>query len=68
MNPDQPPITCVKLSKWCATTDDTSDAVHARRKRREWVDGVHCHLRGGVLWIDTVEAQKWIKGQDKIAA
>lgn len=66
--PDAPacPVWLVKLSKWCELTGDTADAVHSRRKRLEWREGVHWHLRGAHVWIDTVEAQKWVRGEQKL--
>lgn len=51
----------VKLRKYCSDTGDTAEAVHTRRKRREWIDGKHCHLVGGRrLWIDIAEVNAWI--------
>lgn len=51
----------VKAKKYYEVTGDTHDAVHARRRRGEWVDGVHCQVRGGTLWINIEEVEAWIK-------
>jgi hypothetical protein len=43
----------IKLAKYCETTGDTSDAVHARRRKRQWIDGVHCQVGpDGNLWVN----------------
>ena len=43
----------VKLSKHCEETGDTPDAVHARRRKRVWTDGVQCRLGpDGNLYIN----------------
>ena len=42
------PLRWVRLAKWCEWTGDTSDGVHTRRQRGEWVDGVQC--RTGPDW------------------
>jgi len=51
----------VKLKKYLELSGDTSDAVHARRKNGKWLDGVHCQLRDGKLWINTEEIDKWVE-------
>lgn len=53
----------VRLSRWCSLTDDTPDAVHARRKAGKWVDGKHCHITDGKLWVNLKEAAAWIAGR-----
>ncbi|WP_211238055.1 hypothetical protein [Derxia gummosa] len=53
----------VKLWKYCAETGDTEDAVHARRREGIWVDGVHCRLRDGKLWVSVEAFQEWLSGK-----
>lgn len=51
----------VLLTKWCERTGDTAHAVHARRKRGEWLDGVQCILgANNRLWVNYQEAQQWV--------
>ena len=53
-------MTYIKLSKYCEATGDTPAAVHNRRKRGEWVDGVHCAvIEGRRLWINPIEVNRW---------
>ena len=51
----------VKLSKYCELSGDTQNAVHARRKKGHWIDGIHCCVRGGKLWINIVAIEEWIE-------
>lgn len=51
----------VKAKKYYEITGDTHDAVHARRKRGQWVDGIHCRIVAGSLWIDLEQVQEWIE-------
>lgn len=52
----------VKLNKYCADTGDTPDAVHAKRKKGTWVDGVHCKIADdGKLWINTEAVDEWVE-------
>jgi len=51
----------IKLNKYLELSGDTSDAVHARRKNGKWLDGVHCQLRDGKLWVNTEEIDKWVE-------
>jgi hypothetical protein len=54
----------VKLSKHCQATGDTRDAVHARRRKRIWTDGVQCRLGpDGNLYINPEEYNKWVENQ-----
>lgn len=51
----------VRLSKHCEVTGDTPDAVHARRRKRIWIDGVQCKVGpDGNLYINPTEYNKWI--------
>lgn len=54
----------VKLSKHCEETGDTPDAVHARRRKRVWTDGVQCRLGpDGNLYINPEEYNTWVESQ-----
>jgi hypothetical protein len=61
--PHPSPYRWVKLSLHCRLTDDTPDAVHARRKKRVWIDGVQCKVaEDGNLYINPEEWNKWVEG------
>lgn len=52
----------VKLSKYCDLTGDTSDAVHAKRRKGHWVDGVHCKVApDGNLWVNLEAVELWVQ-------
>lgn len=52
----------VKLKKYCQESGDTSDAVHAKRKRGIWLDGVHTKIAAdGNLWVNTEAVEKWVE-------
>jgi hypothetical protein len=52
----------VKLKKYCEESGDTSDAVHAKRKKGQWVDGVQCKIGpDGNLWINREAVDKWVE-------
>lgn len=52
----------VKLGKHCADTGDTPDAVHARRRKHQWQDGVQCRIGpDGNLYINPEEYNKWVE-------
>ncbi|NHO86604.1 excisionase [Pseudoteredinibacter isoporae] len=51
----------VKIKQWCELSGDTNHAVHARRKKGIWLDGVHCQVRGRVLWINIEEVEQWVE-------
>lgn len=54
----------VKLSKHCEVTGDTPDAVHARRRKRIWTDGIQCRKGpDGNLYINPKEYNKWVEGE-----
>lgn len=54
----------IRLAKHCEVTGDTPDAVHARRRKRQWTDGVQCRLGpDGNLYINPEEYNKWVEGQ-----
>ena len=53
----------VRLKIHCERTGDTPDAVHARRRKRQWTDGVQCRLGpDGNLYINPEEYNKWVEG------
>lgn len=61
------PLRWVKLSCYCASTGDTADAVHTKRKRGTWKDGTHCKVApDGNLWVNTEEVYKWIEEFDSV--
>lgn len=54
----------VRLGKHCEDTGDTPDAVHARRRKRVWIDGVHCQIGpDGNLYVNPQEYNQWIENQ-----
>lgn len=53
----------IKLAKHCEITGDTPDAVHARRRKHQWTDGVQCRLGpDGKIYINPEEWNRWIEG------
>ena len=40
---------------------DSRDAVHARRRKGQWLDGVHCQVRKHNLWINTEAVEQWVE-------
>lgn len=56
----------VKLKKYCEISGDTSNAVHAKRKRGMWLDGVQCKMGpDGNIWINLVEVERWVENGNK---
>jgi hypothetical protein len=55
------PINWVKLCKYVEITGDSADAVHSRRKAGKWLDGKHCKVVDGSLYVNLVEYQKWVE-------
>ncbi len=56
----------IRLAKHCEVTGDTPDAVHARRRKRQWTDGVQCKLGpDGNLYINPEEYNRWVEGQQQ---
>ena len=51
----------VKLPKYCEMSGDTANAVHARRKKGIWLDGLHCQVRHNTLWINIEAVEKWVE-------
>ena len=43
----------VKLKKYCLDSGDTANAVHAKRKKGVWLDGIQCRIGpDGNIWIN----------------
>ena len=56
----------VKLKKYCELSGDTSNAVHAKRRKGIWLDGRECRVApDGNLWINLTEVEQWVEN-DKI--
>ncbi|MFO3210892.1 excisionase [Legionella pneumophila serogroup 2] len=56
----------VKLKKYCQISGDTSNAVHAKRKRGMWLDGIQCKIGpDGNIWINLIEVEKWVENGNK---
>ena len=52
----------VKLPKYCELTGDTPDAVHAKRRKGQWLDGVHCKIApDGNLWVNLEAVERWVQ-------
>lgn len=52
----------VKLKKYCELSGDTTDAVHAKRRKGIWLDEKQCRLApDGNLWINLMEVEKWVQ-------
>ena len=52
----------IKLPKHCEATGDTPGAIHARRRKHIWTDGVQCRLGpDGNLYINPAEYTKWVE-------
>lgn len=51
----------VKITKYCELSGDSRDAVHARRRKGQWLDGVHCQVRKNNLWINTEAVEQWVE-------
>lgn len=49
------------MKLYLTQSGDTADAVHARRKKGKWLDGVHCQVRDGQLWINREAIEKWVE-------
>lgn len=56
----------VRLPRYCELSGDTPDAVRARRRKRQWRDGVECKVDpGGNLWVNPAAVNRWITGEWK---
>lgn len=53
----------VKLNRYCELTGDTPDAVHAKRKKGIWLDGVQCRLAPDrKIWVNLPAVNQWVAG------
>lgn len=58
----------VKLKRYCELSGDTPNAVHARRKKGLWLDGIQCKLGpDGNLWVNLDEVEKWVESDSLIS-
>lgn len=56
----------VKLKKYCLDTGDTANAVHAKRKKGVWLDGIQCKIGpDGNIWINLIEVERWVENGNK---
>ncbi|HBP6867983.1 TPA: excisionase [Legionella pneumophila] len=56
----------IKLKKYCQISGDTTNAVHGKRKRGMWLDGLHCKVGpDGNLWVNLEEVEKWVELGDQ---
>jgi hypothetical protein len=56
------PYRWVRLDVHCKATGDTPDAVHARRRKRQWTDGINCGIGpDGKLWVNPEEVNRWVE-------
>jgi hypothetical protein len=56
-------IPVITLRRYCDITGETAQAVHDRRRKGEWVDGKHCHMKRGRLWIDVPGIANWVRSE-----
>lgn len=62
------PLRWVRLALYCQLSGDSADAVHARRRKRQWTDGVQCKVGpDGNLWVNLEEVNRWIDPPDLAA-
>lgn len=55
----------VRMAHYCEATGDTPNAVHARRKKRQWLDGVQCKIApDGNVWVNIDEVNRWVEGRE----
>ena len=56
----------VKLKKYCIDSGDTANAVHAKRKKGVWLDGIQCRIGpDGNIWINLIEVERWVENGNK---
>lgn len=57
-------IKWIRATKYAETTGTSTHAIHARRRRGQWIDGVHCVVApDGNLYVNPSEADKWAESQ-----
>ena len=62
MTRDPPyPVRWVLLKKYCELTGDTRGAVHKRRAAGIWLDGRHCQIKRGRLWVNLPAVDRWVE-------
>jgi hypothetical protein len=62
------PLRWIRLAQYCQLSGDTSDAVHARRRKLQWQDGHHCKIGpDGNLWINPEQVNKWVESNESQA-
>ena len=53
----------VKLRRYCAASGETPASVHNKRRKGQWIDGVHCRTApDGNLWVNLPAVQQWVLG------
>jgi hypothetical protein len=63
------PLDWIRLQRYCELSGDSVDAVHARRRKRQWIDGIHCRLGpDGNLWVNPSEVNKWVESSQAPSA
>jgi hypothetical protein len=53
----------MKATYYSRISGDSMQSIKHRRRRGEWREGQHIQLRGGVLWVNLEEIEKWLQGQ-----
>lgn len=62
------PLKWVKLKHYCALSGDSVDAVHARRRRGQWLNDVQCRIApDGNLWVNLSEVEQWVENTRTVA-
>jgi hypothetical protein len=56
-------IEVVRLRRYCELSGETAQAVHDRRWKGQWVDGKHCHIKRGRLWVDLRGVEEWVRSE-----
>lgn len=62
-------ITDINRPKWVLAekfrelTGVTPMAVHNRRRAGIWIDGTHCAVVAGRLYVNLEESDKWVQNQ-----
>ena len=58
---DQYPLRWVMLNRYCELSGDTAAAVNARKRAGIWLQDLHYTSRGGRIWINLDEVQRWVE-------
>lgn len=59
-------INWIKLEKYAELTEDSVDAVMARRKAGKWLDGEQCKIVDGRLWVNLRAVEEWIDAGGRV--